>query len=263
MPRFRFPDSTCIVTGASSGIGRCLAEQLFAQGANVVAVARRRQRLEELQMLETDTSAPGKIFPVAADLTVPRDRQRVCETALDCGGGTIDLLVNNAGVGAVGRFDEAGEDRLRQVFEIDFFAAVELTRLCLVGLKRSRQGTICNIGSVLGHRAVPEKSEYSAAKFAIHGWSDALRAELAKDGVNVLLISPSTTRTEFFDSLVDTDADAQSKSIGSWSPQRVAKATLRAIQRRKRERILSLGGKALVYADRVAPGLMDWVLKSR
>ncbi|MEM9588264.1 MAG: glucose dehydrogenase, partial [Planctomycetota bacterium] len=94
-----------------------------------------------------------------------------------------------------------------------------------------------------------------------HGLSDSLRAELIQDGIQVTLVSPSTTSSEFFDSLVDTDPSARSKSFGAWTPQRVARTTLAAIQARKSEVICSLGGKALVYADRLAPPLMNRVLQ--
>ena len=140
--------------------------------------------------------------------------------------------------------------------EVNFFAPVELTRGLLPAIRRGRNSVICNVSSVLGHCAVADKSEYCASKFAIHGFSDSLRAELAPDNIQVTLVSPSTTRSEFFDSLVGTEAGTQSKSVGSWSPERVAKAAMSAIERRRSEVICSLGGKALVYADRLSPPIM-------
>src|SRR5204862_1887651 len=112
--------------------------------------------------------------------------------------GGLDALVNNAGIGALGRFDQADEARLRQVMEVNFFAPAEFVREALPHLKAGNRPIVVNIGSVLGHRAVPEKSEYCASKFALHGFSDALRAELAPLGIDVLLVSPSTTTSEFF-----------------------------------------------------------------
>ncbi len=172
----------------------------------------------------------------------------------------MDLLVNNAGIGAIGPFADATPERLRRVMEVNFFAPVELTRILIPSLRRGRAPVICNIGSVLGHRAVPMKSEYCASKFAIHGWSDSLRAELAQDGIQVTIVSPSTTQSEFFDSLLETAADQKSVSLGSWQPERVARATLAAIGARRSEVICSLGGKALVYADRLSPPLMNAIL---
>ncbi|WP_146454682.1 SDR family NAD(P)-dependent oxidoreductase [Rubripirellula tenax] len=254
------PDgAVTIVTGASSGIGRCLCEMLSDRGATVVAVARRRERLEELRQRAT----VGKIIPVAGDITDGGVRESIIDVAANVRGGAVDLLVNNAGVGAIGPFADASPARLREVMEVNFFAPAELTRIAIKHLARSPAAVIANISSVLGHRAVPNKSEYCASKFAMHGWSDSLRAELAPRGIQVTLVSPSTTDSEFFDALVHTGADQTSSSIGSWTPDRVARAAMAAILARRSEVILSLGGKALVYADRIAPPIMNAILKQK
>jgi short-subunit dehydrogenase len=187
-------------------------------------------------------------------------RAQIIDQAASVRGGRVDLLVNNAGIGAIGPFAEATEQRMRQIMEVNFFAPVELIRGLIPHLRQGRESVICNIGSVLGHRAVPDKSEYCASKFALHGFSDSLRAELSSDGIQVTLVSPSTTRSEFFDSLVETEATTTSKSLGSWSPQRVARTTLAAICKRRSEVICSLSGKVLVYADRISPPLMNKIL---
>lgn len=253
-PKFRYRDAVVIVTGATGGIGRAMTVRLVAAGANVVGIGRRQERLDEL------VSKLGDRFRgVRGDITRSADRERLVESASQIGGGSIDVLINNAGIGAIGQFEDASEDRMRRIFEVDFFAPVELTRLCLPHLRRSSIAAIGNIGSVLGHRAVPEKSEYSAAKFALHGWTDSLRVEL-RGKISVTLISPSTTQSEFFDSLVDTEPEVQSRSIGAWPADRVAAAGLSAIARRRREVILSPAGKALVYADRIMPDIVDRLL---
>ncbi|MEL6108079.1 MAG: SDR family NAD(P)-dependent oxidoreductase [Planctomycetota bacterium] len=259
MPRWKPVGALAVVTGASSGIGYCLCELLLAAECRVIAVARRADRLEKLGRLETSQSQP--LFrPVVGDITDPATRDLVANAVIDQGG-VLDLLVNNAGVGAIGAFEEASAERLRHVFEVNFFAPVELTRRLLPSLKSASNAVICNVSSVLGHRAVADKSEYCASKFAMHGWSDSLRAELARTSVQVTLVSPSTTRSEFFDSLVETADGSSSRSVGSWSPERVAKSTLRAIERRQDEAILSLGGKLLVVGDRLWPSLMNRILR--
>lgn len=267
--RFAFDGATVIVTGATAGIGRELTRRLAAEGATVVATGRRYDRLERLAA-EVDG-----VVAVAGDVTDADDRTRVIEAAVESGGGGFDLLINNAGAGAIGPFAEASPDRLRRVMEVNFFAAAELARQALPILASSpRGGVLCNVGSVLGHTAVPDKSEYCAAKFAMHGWNDSLRAEWTGrrpgggrpgggrggGGVTVTLVSPSTTRSEFFGSLIETDSGAKSRSVGSWSPEEVAAAIVRAVERRRREVVLSLGGKALVYADRLVPGVVSRVL---
>lgn len=253
---FKPHDAVTVVTGASSGIGRCLCELLVDRGAMVVAVARRADRLQQL----VDEKGSERVIAVAGDITSGELRQRVIERAAQLRGGRVDLLVNNAGIGAIGPFAEATEQRMRQIMEVNFFAPVELIRGLIPHLRQGRESVICNIGSVLGHRAVPDKSEYCASKFALHGFSDSLRAELAGDGIGVTLVSPSTTRSEFFDALIETSPKVESKSVGSWSAERVARTTLAAICKRRSEVILSLGGKVFVYADRLAPPLMNKIL---
>ena len=257
MARRNLKDARIIVTGASSGIGRALAIQLCQRGAHVLATARRIERLHALQ--ELCKSMPGKLTILEGDLTNEQHRQEIFDHATSQWN-ALDVLINNAGAGAIGRFDGASSDRLRRVMEIDFFAPVELTRLCLPLLERGRRPAILNIGSVLSHRAVPNKSEYCAAKFAMRGWAESLRVELAAQWIEVLMLSPSTTRSEFLDALVDTKADAKCKSVGSMLPERVAQLAISALVRSKREMILSLGGKCLVWAGRLFPRLTDRIL---
>ncbi len=251
------PDgSVAIVTGASSGMGREFCRLLALQNCRTVVVARRRQRLQDL----TDQCGADRIHPVVGDVTDPAVRRQAIQRATALGDGRLDLLVNNAGIGAIGPFEKATDDRLRRIMEVNFFAPASWSRDAIPALRRGRNPVLCNVGSVLGHRAVADKSEYCASKFALHGLTDSLRAELAESGIQCTLVSPSTTTSEFFESLIDTDPDQSSASIGSWTPEKVASVMLAAIVKRKSEVICSLGGKALVYADRLSPPIMNAVL---
>ncbi|MEZ6088403.1 MAG: SDR family NAD(P)-dependent oxidoreductase [Pirellulaceae bacterium] len=261
MPRWYPENATTIVTGASSGIGMQIAKQLVAQGAVVIAVARREERLQELVRSATiSPSNTERIIPVAGDITDPGFRERIIACAANVSD-RLDLLVNNAGVGGIGPFREATPERLRRIMEVNFFASVELTRLALPMLRKGKSPVICNVSSVLGHFAVPDKSEYCASKFALHGWSDAMRAELAEEGIQVTLISPSTTSSEFFDVAIETQASAVQKRRQAMPPERVAALALRAITRRRDEAILSAGGKFMVYADRLCPWLVNRLVR--
>ena len=276
LPRRRLNESHALVTGASSGIGREIALQLAASGVHVLAVARRQDRLEDLvaefrKGLEpTDgrktghklSHKSGSIISSAGDITIAADRQRWADWCQSNWGG-LDILVNNAGSGAIGRFDTSSPERVRKLMEVDFFGPVELTRVCLPLLKQRStmsRPAIVMVGSVLAHRAVPLKSEYCAAKFALRGWAESLRCELAGQRIDVLQIDPSTTRSEFLDSLIDTPAGTTSESIGSMSPQRVATLIIRAIESSKRRLVLSVGGRLLVSASRWFPGIVDRIL---
>jgi short-subunit dehydrogenase len=239
-----------VLTGASSGIGRELTLALARAGAETIAVARREERLRELAL-----SAPDLIHPLPGDLTGAAFRARLV-AEVESRWGALDCLVNSAGIGAVERFDRSSEAILRALMEINFFAPVELTRALLPALRRGTDAGIVNVSSVLGHRAVPGKSEYCATKFAMHGWSDALRAELAEEGIEVLLISPSTTNSEFWESLAAGEGDAR-RTAKAMPAEVVARATLSALRRRRHESILSPGGKALVWLDRLLPAVAD------
>ncbi len=255
--RSSFSGKRVVLTGASSGIGWYVATLLVQQGAYVVVTSRREDRLKQLRLA---TGNPLKrLIAVPGDITDAGHRRRVIGTAVDELGG-IDILINNAGVGAIGRFEEASPDRLRRVLEVDFVAAAELTRLALPHLRRGEDPAVCVVSSVLAHRGVAEKSEYCAAKFALRGWAESLRLELKRDGIAVVTISPSTTRSEFFDSLIETSPAATSRSLGHQSAEHVARKVLKGIRRRRREMILSLGGNALVWLNRLAPGMTERAL---
>lgn len=253
----KLKDKRVIITGASSGIGRELAKQLSAEGCKLIINARRKERLEELAS-ELSGSAKSCVI-VVGDVTDRSVRDRMLAAAQENFGG-LDILINNAGIGAMGRFDEATEDRMRQIFEVNFFAVCEFIRESLPLLKAGHEPVIVNLSSVLGHRAVPLKSEYCASKFAIHGFSDAIRAELSQDGIDLLLVSPSTTDSEFFDAAIDDPTKRDWKKGGAMSPEVVASRTLRAIKKRRHEIILTFGGRILVWLDRMIPGIANRII---
>lgn len=246
-------DSRVLVTGASSGIGAQLARLLAAEGAKLLLVARREERLQAL----VDANRSAEIHMLVGDIADARFRREVADWVERHWDG-LDVLVNNAGVGAVGPFVESDETCLRELFEVNFFAPVELIRLCLPLLRQGRDPAIVNIGSVLGHFAAKNKSEYSASKFALHGFSDALRAELHREGIHVMLVSPSTTRSEFFQQQ-RTAAARNPFRFGAMSAEDVAEKTLHALQKKRREIILSIGGRLSVWLDRALPSVMAWI----
>jgi short-subunit dehydrogenase len=246
-----------IVTGASSGIGRETALELARHGSRLVLTARRQERLTELKAEVESLGGTAAVVP--GDITDGSLRQEVVERAVREFGG-LDVLVNNAGIGAIGVFASADAARLRRVMEVNFFAVVEMTRIALPLLRQGERPIIVNISSVLAHRAVPRKSEYCASKFAVHGFSDALRAELVEDGIDVLLVSPSTTASEFFAQVIDRDAKELASEAGAMSPREVARQTVKAIRRGKHEIILSSGGRMLVWLDRLWPALANRIV---
>jgi short-subunit dehydrogenase len=255
MARRQIAGLRTIVTGASSGIGRAIVIELIRRGAKVVGLARRQERLQELQ---SQLAATDCYRWHAGDVTCREDRAAALELAGRHFGG-LDSLINNAGSGALGRFDQADEARLRQMMEVNFFAPAEFIREALPALRQGRQPIIVNVGSVLGHRAVPEKSEYCAAKFALHGLTDALRIELARDGIDTLLVSPSTTASEFFEVAAGNSAMSETH-FGAMPPEKVARRIVAAMAAGRREIIFPTTGKLLVWLDRLCPPLANYII---
>jgi short-subunit dehydrogenase len=245
-----------VLTGASSGIGYALALELVQKGARLLVVARREDRLQALTDRLAD--AVGEVVPLAGDITDTAFQQTVIDRAAESFGG-LDALINNAGIGAMGHFIEAAPERLRQVMEVNFFAPVELIRRSVPRLAKGQHPIIVNISSVLGHRGVPGCSEYCASKFALEGFSQSLRAELAPQGIDVLVISPARTKTEFFDQAIDAN-ETPWPSIRGMSSEEVARRIALAVRRGQHHLVIGLGGKSLVWVSRLFPGIMDRVL---
>ena len=256
-------DSRAIITGASSGIGRAIARELARQGAAVVVTARREERLREL--LAEIESAGGKAAMVVGDVTDPNVRQAAIDCVQSRFGG-LDILVNNAGVGAMGLFEDADPQRLRRIMEVNFFALVEMTRLALPLLKQGNRPILVNVSSILGHRGVPYNSEYSASKFAVQGFSEAIRTEFGLRGIDVLVVSPGTTETEFFDRVLEKTSEPAWPEHAPVTAAEVARQTVRAIRLGRHEIVPYTWGKVLLWLNRLSPRLVDglmtrWVRK--
>lgn len=250
-----------VVTGASSGIGYALSLQLAEAGAWVLATARRQEKLDQLlaTFQNMSPSGRGRLAILPGDITLPETRTGIMEW-VDLHFEGLDGLVNNAGLGAYGPFSQAGADRLSQVLAVDLVAPMELTRLAYPRLRKGYQPFVLMVGSVLGHRAVPWKSEYCAAKFGLRGFAEALRIEWQRDGIDILHVSPSTTRSEFFEVMVDAPSQTK-QGWGAMTPAAVAQCICKSIEQGKRDRILSIGGKALAWAGTFFPKWLDRALQ--
>lgn len=254
MARRQLDGLRILITGASQGIGRALAERAAQRGARVVAVARSAPLLQELK--DQLGAASANLEIVTGDITNPQDRQAMIDAAVKAFGG-LDVLVNNAGIGATGHFAEAGPDRLRQIMEVNFFALLEITRLALPLLRKGRTPALVNISSVAGKRAIPARSEYSASKFAVEGFSESLRPELAKDGIDVIVVCPGLTQTNFSHNMIEQKARMQMDHMRGMTAEAVADATLVALQKGKREIVLTWQAKAIALVNRFFPRLAD------
>ena len=246
-----------LITGASSGIGRALAIELAQRGVDLVLLARREDRLAEV--VQQVSKIGRRAVAIAGDVTDSAARRRTLEAAQNTFGG-LDILVNNAGIAAHGRFAEADPGRLRPIMEVNFFAPVELTRDAIPLLRAGNQAIIVNIGSILGRRAVPHKSEYSASKFALHGFSEAVRPELAKLGIDVLVVAAGPTESEHFETLIEDKGDLPWGDPRRKPAADVAVEIVRAIEQNRREIVTGRRSRLWLLLNRLSPRLVDRIM---
>jgi len=237
-----------VVTGASSGIGEATARRLAREpGARLILVARREERLRAL------AEELGGATVIAADLTDDDAPARIA-AELESGPGRLDLLVNNAGAAWRGRFGEAGWENVRRHMELNFDAVVRLTEALLPILRRSAPSAIVNVASTAGRVARGNSGGYSASKFALAGWSDALGAEERGHGVHVGLVLPGFVATEGF-----PQRELRERALTRWAlstPERVAEAIIDAGPGGKAERYVPRPYWLAAAARIVAPRLV-------
>ena len=250
----------CLVTGASSGIGRSLAQLLVRQGARVVLTGRSSSRLDQLVTELRAAGAPAQaVIAAPADLTSPPDLVHLFEV-VENQFAALDLVVNAAGVGAYGRFESHHPDILRRIIEINLFALADVARLSQPLLRKGNRPLLVNIGSIVSRRGLPGRSEYSASKFAVAGFTESLRAEWAYDGIDVLLVNPGWTDTSFEDNLLIDTAFVKTVDRRLLSPEDVADRIHRAMIKNRKEITISAAGRTLLAVNRLAPRFVDWAL---
>jgi short-subunit dehydrogenase len=243
-----------VITGSSGGIGEALAEGAARLGARLVLAARSADRL---QAVADRLSARGtEVLVVPADVTSDADRRRIIQTAVDRFGG-LDILINNAGVGSFGHFAESSESVLRQVMEVNFFAPAELIRLAIPYLGRGTRPAIVNVSSMCGRRGLPAWPEYSASKFALCGLTEALRAEMVRFAIDVLLIVPGLTRSDYFGHLLRNDGRMKIQVDKGMRPEETADGILQALIKNRAETVLGWEARWILRVNRFLPRLVN------
>jgi short-subunit dehydrogenase len=246
-----------LITGASSGIGRCLAQQLAAAGCRVALAARSEERLHE-----TATSlgrSASAVLVVPTDITREADQQNVLDQAVAHFGG-LDVLVNNAGVASWAHFADSTEAILREIMEVNFFAPAELIRKAIPILVKGDQPAVVNIASMCGRRAMPAWSEYSASKYALCGLTEALRGELARFEIDVLLMLPGLTRTEFSQHFLRSEGRAEIDFAGGMPPENLAARIVRSLTKNRTETVIGRDARWMLLVNRFFPRLVDRLL---
>jgi short-subunit dehydrogenase len=249
-----------LVTGASQGIGRAIAALGAKRGMRVLASAR---NLDLLNRLAAEARQDGHTLEiVAADVATQEGRDAMVRTAKEKLGG-LDVLINNAGIGATGHFADSSPEALRSIMETNFFGTVETTRAFLPLLREGKTPALVNVSSILGRRAIPGRSLYCASKFAVEGWTQAIRAEFARFDIDVITINPGLTQTNFSQNMLEKNARQSLDHMRGMTSEEVAEATLDALAAGKKTLNLTFQGKALLFAARFMPGLVDRISKKK
>ena len=245
-----------VLTGATGGIGRAMALRLGPLCESLLLVARDAAALAAL-VREVD-AAGGRARAVPADLTMDSGRDAVLRAAVEAQGG-IDLLINNAGAGEFAWLADQDDATLERIVRVNVLAPMQLTRRLLPLMLAQPAARIVNVGSILGYLGYPGHAAYSASKFALRGFSEALRRELADGPVQVTYFAPRATRTAM-NSAAMCALNAE-LGVAMDTPEAVADALVALLEKPAREYPLGMPERLFARLNQIVPGLVDRVLR--
>lgn len=250
-------DKVVIITGGSSGIGKALAEKFGLEGSKVLITGRNKRDLDIA--VNEMRSKKITISGFQADVSKEEDNRAMAEEAIRLYG-SIDILINNAGISMRASFHEVDLEVVKMVMEINFFGVLYATKYCLPEIIKN-QGSVVGISSIAGYRGLPGRTGYSASKFALNGFLEVLRTELLHTGVNVLTACPGFTSTNIRRRSLTKDGSHQGESPrdeeNMMTADEVAHYIYRAVVKRKRILVLTGLGKVAVWLNKVWPSLAD------
>ncbi|MEH1100840.1 SDR family NAD(P)-dependent oxidoreductase [Micromonospora sp. CPCC 205561] len=268
MRRFVFTGGTAVVTGAASGIGEALAHRLAARGSDLVLLDRDAARLDAVVAAVRAAHPDRQLAAYLVDLADAAATARVAEEIRQRHP-AIRLLVNNAGVALGGRFDQVTLDEFSWVVDVNFRAVVQLTHALLPTLRAGPGAHLVNVSSLFGIIAPAGQAAYAASKFAVRGFTEALRQELAGDGIGVTCVHPGGIRTRIAQNArVGAGVSAEEFETGrrqfekllSIDPARAAEVILRGVRRRRARVLIGWSAKLPDLLARVAPASYQRVL---
>ncbi len=242
-----------VITGASSGIGKALAETALGMGAQVAVCAR---NLEKLQSLFKEQP---NLLCYKADVSKENDCKAFISAVTEKWGG-VDVLINNAGISMRALFEDADLSVIRELMDINFWGMVYCTKFALPSIIK-RKGTVAGVSSIAGYRGLPGRTGYSASKFAMQGFLEALRTELLHTGAQVMWVSPGFTASNIRNVARSSDGSAQAETpldeSKLMSAETCAKIIIDGIENNKRTVVMTGQGKLTVWMNKLFPGLAD------
>jgi short-subunit dehydrogenase len=254
-----FNNKVVAITGGSDGIGKALVDALIGMGAKVATCGRNQDKLYDLQVKYSGLP----LHTIVADVSNINDCKNFITSTLNTFGG-IDVLINNAGISMRALLKDAEIEVLQKVMAINYFGTVYCTKLALQSIIE-RKGTIVGVSSIAGYRGLPGRSGYSASKFAVNGWLEAVRTELMDDGVNVMWVCPGFTASNIRNAALNNKGNSQGESPMNeaelMSSEECATHILKAIEKRKRTLVLTFTGKRTVFMNKFFPAWADTLVK--
>ncbi len=244
-----------VITGASSGIGQALAAEAIRRGAKVAVCARNKEKLEQA----TSDFSGERLMVFQADVSRQTDCRLFIEAVLDKWG-RVDALVNNAGISMRALFEETDLQVIRELMDVNFWGTVCCTKYALPSI-REHKGLVVGISSIAGYRGLPGRTGYSASKFAMQGFLEALRTELLKTGAHVMWVSPGFTSSNIRNVARGASGVAQGETplneSSLMSAEACAALILNAMERRRRTVVMTRQGKLTVWLNKLLPALTD------
>ena len=250
-----FSNKIVVITGGSDGIGKALVEQFLTLGAKVATCGRNADKLAQLS-----AENPGQdLFTMQVDVSNQGQTEAFVNTVADKWGG-IDILINNAGISMRALVKEVSIETLKNVMDINFWGTVYTTKAALPFIQKEN-GVIVGVSSIAGYRGLPGRSGYSASKYALNGWLEALRTELYGSGTHVMWVCPGFTSSNIRNAALNKDAKAQGESPmdegAMMSSEECANHIINAIVKRKRSLVLTFTGKRTVFMNKFFPAWAD------
>ncbi len=252
-----FLGKVVIVTGASSGIGEATAREFAAHGSKVMLAARTEEKLKSI-VAEIRSKNQTADYSVT-DVTSESDCKQLVEKCVNVFG-TVDILINNAGLSMRATFMDVDLDVIRRLMDVNFWGTVYCTKYALPYLVENK-GSLVGVSSVAGFHGLPARTGYSASKFAMHGLLETIRIENLKKGLHVMIIAPGFTATEIRKKALLADGSPQGmtpkKEEKLMSPEYVARFILKGIKKKKRNKILTWQGRITALFQRILPEQID------